>query len=1027
MFCDLVDSTALSARLDPEDMREIIGAYHRCCAEQITKVGGFVAKYMGDGVLAYFGYPQAHEDDAERALRAALSLTEAIPKLPTERDATLQVRIGIATGLVVVGDLIGEGDAQERGVVGDTPNLAARLQALAEPGQVVISQGTRRLTGGMFKYRDLGRVPIKGLADPMQAWRVTGPSEVQSRFEAHHETSLIPLIGREEELELLVRRWQRATSGEGQVVLLSGEPGIGKSRLTAALEERLQDEPHTRLRYFCSPQHTDSALYPIINQLERAAAFERHDIPAARLDKLTALLGQSSGHERDTELLAELLLIPTGDRYAPLDWTAQRKKDETLKALLRQLEILSRQRPVLMIYEDVHWVDPTSRELLDLIVEQVRRRPVLLLITFRPEFQPLWIGQPHVTMMTLSRLDARDGATIVERTAGNRALPTALVSEIIERTDGVPLFVEELTKAVLEASNAIDAVASAPMPALAIPATLHASLMARLDRLGPAVKEVAQVGAAIGREFSYELLAAVAQRTDAELRAALGQLVEAGLAFCRGLPPQATYLFKHALVQDAAYGTLLRARRQELHGGIATALEQRFPETVDQQPDLLAHHCAQAGATEKAITYWGRAGRQSLARSAMSEAIAQGRKALDLLAHVPKGQERWRQELDLQRVLGAALLASKGNAAPETERAYLRARELCEQLGDTAALIPVLGALSTSYQTCAEYGAMRRVCEDLLRIGERQDDTAGSLVGSRSMGLCLYHLGEFDAARPYLERVLDLYTPEAHNALVSVTSYDVRTGALSYLSMILCIQGQPEKAASFSAQALTVSRDLRSPHNRVFSLTYAAVSKLLGRIERAAEELLDEFVSLATEHGFPVWLATANIMCGYVLAGQGETGPGLALARQGWCDRMATGSKYHGPYYLGLLAQTCERVGETDEALEFIDKALEMADRTGERWFEAELHRLQGEWLVAHRREEQQRAEASFHRAVDVARRQNAKMFGLRASTDLARLWRDQGKRTEARDLLAPIYGWFAEGFDTPDLKEAKALLEELA
>jgi predicted ATPase len=504
------------------------------------------------------------------------------------------------------------------------------------------------------------------------------------------------------------------------------------------------------------------------------------------------------------------------------------------------------------------------------------------------------------------------------------------------------------------------------------------------------------------------------------------QLVEAGLAFCRGLPPEASYLFKHALVQDAAYGTLLRARRRELHGRIATALEDRFPETVDQQPELLAHHCAQAGWNEKAIAYWGRAGRQALARSAMTESVAQVRKGLDLLARLPDGPERWRQELDMQRVLGAALLASKGNGAQETGQAYARARELCERLGDTAALIPVLGALSTYHQTAGEYAAMRLISEDILRLGEQQGDTAGSLVGCRSMGLCLYHLGEFVAARASFERVLALYTPEAHSALVTVTSFAVRTGALSYLSMILSIQGQPEEAASFSEQALSVSRDLRNPHNRVFSLNYATVSKLLRRLEEAAEEPLEELLSLAIEHGFPVWLGTANIMRGYVLAARGETEAGLALARKGWAEWTATGSRYHGTYYLGLLAQTCERAGQIDEAMDLVGTAVEMADRMGERWFEAELSRVQGEWLAAHRRDERQQAEACFHHALAVARKQNARTWELRAAASLARFWRDQGKRDEALNLLVPVCGGATEGFNIPELRDARAMLNEL-
>jgi class 3 adenylate cyclase len=670
MFCDLVGSTALSARLDPEDMREIIGSYHRCCAEQITKAGGFVAKYMGDGVLAYFGYPHAHEDDAECAVRAGLELIEAVPNLRAGHDATLEVRVGIATGLVVVGDLIGEGAAQEQGVVGETPNVAARLQALAEPSQVVISHSTRRLTAGLFEYCDLGRVTLKGLADAVQAWQVRGASAVQSRFEAQHEASLTPLVGREEELELLLRRWQRAKCGEGQVVLLSGEAGIGKSRLTVALQERLQVEPHTRLRLFCSPHHQDSAFYPIIMQLERAAGFERQDTPEAKLDKLASLLGSSSAQEIDTQLLAELLSIPTGTRYPPLDWSPQRKKARTFEALLRQVKSLAGQQTVLMVHEDVHWIDPTSRELLDLVIERVRRWPVLLIITFRPEIQPSWIGQPHVSTLSLRRLGRREGAALVERVAGNNALPKEITAEIIERTDGIPLFVEELTKAVLEAGPhdeaATRSVSTAPPPALAVPAILHASLMARLDRLGPFVKEIAQTGAAIAREFSYELLASVTQKSEADLQVALARLTDAGLVFCRGTPPQATFLFKHALVRDAAYSTLLRSQRRLLHARIAAVLEKQFPETTSAEPERLAQHCSEAGRLVDAIAFWHKAGQKAAQRSANQEAVGHLGKALDLIHTLPDTPERAAHELVLQRLLGAALMATRGYAAPET-------------------------------------------------------------------------------------------------------------------------------------------------------------------------------------------------------------------------------------------------------------------------------------------------------------------------------------------------------------------------
>jgi class 3 adenylate cyclase len=510
MFCDLVGSTPLSTRFDPEDLREIVGAYHRCVADTVGRFGGFVAKYMGDGVLIYFGYPEAHEDDAERAARAGLAVIDAVGRLATQEP--LNVRIGIATGLVVVGDLIGAGAAQERGVVGETPNLAARLQALARPGTLVVADSTRRQIGTLFEIEDLGPQSLAGFAEPQRAWRVAGESGVVSRFEALR-SGITPLVGRDEELDHLTRRWQQAKLGEGRVVLIYGEPGIGKSRLTAALSQRIETEPHTRIRYFCSPHHQDSALYPFIAQLERAAGFARDDTNATRLDKLEALLSNAA-EPGDISLIAEMLSLSGGERFPPLDLSPQRKKERTLAALLRQLQALVRQQPVLMIFEDLHWIDPTSREVLDLTVENVAVLPVLLVATYRPEFQPPWAGQSQVTVIALNRLGRSEGAILVHRLAGNLgALPPDVVDEIVERTDGVPLFVEELTKAVVEAGadRGNVSISAVPPSSLAVPATLHASLLGRLDRLGPSAKTVAQVGAAIGRDFSHELLAAAAR------------------------------------------------------------------------------------------------------------------------------------------------------------------------------------------------------------------------------------------------------------------------------------------------------------------------------------------------------------------------------------------------------------------------------------------------------------------------------------------------------------------------------------
>jgi len=676
MFSDLVGSTALSARMDPEDLREVIAAYHKCTAEIVRRFGGFVSQYLGDGVLVYFGYPQAHEDDAERAVRAGLELIAQVGTLGTR--VSLQTRVGIATGLVVVGDLLDAGGLQERGIIGETPNLAARLQGIAEPNMVVIAEGTRKLLGNLFELQDLGTKELKGIVGSVRVWSALRASSVESRFEALHATGLTALVGRDEELELLLRRWSKAKAGEGQVVLLSGEAGIGKSRLTAALLEQLTGKPHTRLRYFCSPQHTDSAFHPIIGQMERAAGLVHHDNSRAKLDKLDAVLAQTSTSREDAALFAEMLSLQNDGRYPPLDPDPQRRRQRTLEALNRQLEFLSRSDPVLMIVEDVHWSDPTSLEAFGRAVDRVASYRVLMLVTFRPEFEPPWIGRPHVTALTINRLVQRDIAAIVDGVAGNKFLPSNIRQDIIDRTDGIPLFVEEMTKAVLEAENegvAEHLVAAVPSPALAVPASLHASLMARLDRLGPA-KEMAQIGAAIGREFSYALLAAVVRKSDAELGLALDRLIQSGLLFRQGVAPHATYLFKHALVQDAAYGTLLRERRRVLHTRIAETLENQFPEILESQPELLARHCTEAGLIEKAAGLWGKAGQRSLERSALIEAAEQLTRALDQIAALPSTPILRREEIKLQVALITPLIHVKGYAAPETKSAAERAHLL---------------------------------------------------------------------------------------------------------------------------------------------------------------------------------------------------------------------------------------------------------------------------------------------------------------------------------------------------------------
>src|SRR5271166_4999485 len=781
MFCDLVGSTPLSQRFDPEDLREIVGAYHRCVADTVGRFAGFVAKYMGDGVLIYFGYPEAHEDDAERAVRSGLAVIDAVSGLATLE--ALHVRLGIASGLVVVGDLIGTGAAQERGVVGETANLAARLQALAQPGTLVIAESTRRQIGALFEIENLGLQPLAGFAQPQRAWRVVAESGVLSRFEALRSEAT-PLVGRDEELDLLLRRWRQAKSGEGRVVLVSGEPGIGKSRLTAALSQHIEIEPHTRLRYFCSPHHQDSALYPFIGQLERAAGFARDDTNATRLDKLEALLGDRA-EPGDLSLIAEMLSLSGGGHFPPLDLSPQRKKERTLAALLRQLQALARRQPVLMIFEDLHWIDPTSREVLDLAVEKITELPVLLVATYRPEFQPPWVGQSQVTVIALNRLGRNEGAILVHRLAGNLgALPPDVVDEIVERTDGVPLFVEELTKAVVEAGadRGYASISAMPPSSLAVPATLHASLLGRLDRLGPSAKTVAQVGAAIGRDFSHELLAAAAPLAELELQDALRRLVEAGLVFQRGAPPAAEYLFKHALVQDTAYGTLLRGPRRQLHARIAASLEARFPDRVPREPEALARHFSESQQHDRALGYWLAAGERAIRRSANQEAIGHLTTGLSQLAQLPDTAHRTKQELALQQLLGQANFHVRGLAAVETDRAFSRARELCAATDDDQSIIPVLFGIILVEWGSAQFVRAEATANEILHRAGRTGDTGAGIAGDFAVAANSLQSGDLLRARRHFDSAIASYRGvDAAAALRFAYEYSIELGGFNYV------------------------------------------------------------------------------------------------------------------------------------------------------------------------------------------------------------------------------------------------------
>ena len=1031
MFGDLVGSTELSARLDPEDLRAVIGAYHRCCAGVIERNGGFVAKYMGDGVLAYFGYPRADEHDAERAVRAGLELIEAVAALDTPADAPVQVRVGIATGLVVVGDLIGEGAAQEQSVVGETPNLAARLQALAEPRTVVIGPSTRRLTAGLFDYEDLGTVKIKGFAAPVTASRVLRESAVEGRFEARHGPELTPLVGRDEELDLLLRRWQQAKTGEGCVVLVSGEPGIGKSRLAQTLLERLSGEPHTRLRFFCSPHHQDSALYPTITQLERAAGFRREDTAEQRLDKLEAVLAQATNDLGEAApLLAALLSLPVGDRHPPLNLTPQKQRERTLQALVAQVQGLAARQPVVMLFEDAQWSDPTSLELFDLIIDRAPALPLLLIITFRPEFSPPWTGRPHVTSRSLNRLTPRQRTEMIAGVTGGKALPKEIAAQIIDRTDGVPLFVEELTKAVVESGILTDTGsrfnAAGPVVPLAIPASLQASLLARLDRLAPA-REVAQIGAALGRQFSHELLSAVAPMPPAQLDEALGQLVASELVYRRGTPPDAEYTFKHALVQDAAYSTLLRGRRQHLHTRIAVALEERFPGTVESQPELLAHHCTEAGLSARAVRYWQRAGERATQRSAHVEAIAHLTKGLETLKTLPETPEHTQQALTLYTALGAVLVMAKGLGVPEVEHAYIQAHALCQQVGETPELVPVLSGLYRFYNGRLQLHRAREIGETLLRLAQRAEDPALAVIAHYALGTTWLFLGALPAARLHLEEAIARYTPDQHRAPVFRMGQDPGVGCRIHAALLLWLLGYPEQALARLHEALALAHELPHPYSLAHARCWAAYVYQFRWDVPAVHEQAEAAVALSIEQGFPFWAAAGTILRGWALAMQGQGEAGMAEVCQGIAAYRATEAPLLLAYYCTLLAEVSAHLGHPEDGLQALVEAHTLMEQQEERYWEAEVCRLRGVLLLRQPGASQAEAEACFQQALDVARRQEAKSLELRAAMSLARLWQQQCKRAAAYELLAPIYGWFTEGFDTADLKDAKALLAELA
>ncbi len=1031
MFCDLVGSTALSARLDPEETREVIRAYQEACARGVASYDGFVAKYMGDGVLVYFGYPRAHEDDAERAVRAGLDLVAAVAALDTPARTPLAARVGIATGLVVVGDLVGEGASREQAVVGDTPNLAARLQALAAPGDVVVAPATRRLLGDVFSLRDLGRHDLKGFAEPVEAWAVLGLASSDNRFETARTTRHGGFVGRETEVASLLERQREAWAGAGQIVLVSGEAGIGKSRLSALLGERLAAEAYTRLRYQCSPYHTGSALYPFIGQIERAASFKPDDAPARKLEKLEAVLARGASDVAEVApLFAALLSIPFGERYPPLALSPAQQRRQTLAALLDQLEGLTRDKPMLWLFEDAHWADATSLELVDLAVERIRRLPLLALITFRPEFEPPWAGLPAVSMIRLTRMDQRQAGAVVAQVTGGRALPDEVMAQIIAKTDGVPLFIEELTKMVLESGLLVEEAGGyrldGPLPPFAIPATLQDSLMARLDRMAP-VKEIAQIGAVIGREFSYGLLASVVEREEAALNSALAQLVEVELLFRRGAGSDAIYIFKHALVQDAAYESLLKSRRQVLHRRVAEVLRDRFPAIAETEPELVAQHFTQAGLGDAAFEWWGKAGERSLHRSAYIEAIAHFTKALAIGDELKDEPERHLRRLRLQVALGQALISSRGYGAPETTAAFARARGLAAGVEDAVERFSIYYGLWVGTYVRGQVVSMRELAEAFLSDARGWPKSPELGVAHRVFGITCWFQGDYVGAREHLEQALAIYRPERDGGLAFRFGQDAGVSALAYLALVLWPLGEVERARELVEKAVADAATSEHVQTKVYANLHKWYLEAVRRDPARAAPHAEIVYSLAREHAMAQFGAGGAISQGWAVWQRGEREAGIAKMRQAnalWREQQAIAMV---PLVDGLLAELEGKAGNAERAFAHLDAALSDSERSGQYWYEAELYRVRGELLLRGHAPDVAGAEAAFRRALEIARRQRTRSFELRAALALARLYEGAGRARAAKELLEPALAGFKESDEFPEVAEANRLLAGLS
>ena len=1031
MFCDLVGSTALSARLDPEDMGDLIRAFQAVVAAAVARFDGHVAKLMGDGTLVYFGYPRAHEDDAERAARAGLGIVEAVETLRRDRGIALEVRAGIATGLVVVGELMGEGEAQERGVVGDTPNLAARLQALAEPGSVVVAESTRRLLGGTFDLKALGPQAIKGFAAPVPTWLVVREAENITRFEASRSQGMTPFVGREHETALLLDRWRDASEGAGQVALLSGEAGIGKSRILAALRDRIENDPHVTVRYQCSPHHVNDAFYPISSQIWYAAGFVSGEPAASRLDKLEAMIALARLDAKDiAPFLAALLSIPVGERYPSLEMAPSEQKERTIAALLALFEGLTKDAPVLALLEDTHWIDPTSLDVFSRLVDRMPGLRALLVIAFRPEFAAPWVGRAHVSLLPLNRFGRRQALAMIDRVVGGKTLPEKVSAQIVAKTDGVPLFVEELTKNVLESDllreeNGVYVLASALTP-FAIPSTLQNSLMARLDRLAH-VKEIAQIGAAIGREFSYRLLEAVSPIQEQALQDALSQLVAANLIHARGAPPDAKYTFKHALVQDTAYASLLRGRRQRIHADIAKALVESFLDQVDSARAVIAHHYTEAGLYEPAARHWLAAAELALSRSAALEADRHVDAGLAVISRMQEGHDRRSLELAFLVAKANALLPLKGYSTPETVAALTAAKRLLDVgIGDDLQHFSVLYGLCAAKYVASELDSARALARQFVDLADRQDDPIYRLVGLRLLGTVQFFMGRNREDLEILQKAETYRDPPRQKRLSYRFGYDPSLSVLCYKTMTLFMLGLPDEAMRAGHQARMEAADhYHAPTVALCRFFTTIWPELLFGDFEACERHSAELVAYCIEKKVEQFRLYGVLTKTCARARRDPTAQNIVAIHAAHDAHHRSGARILDSMILSHLAEALLATGNVRGVEAALQEAFEFVELSGERFLLADLHRIAGKLALRRLVSDRVPAEASFLKAIEVARDQGARLLELRAATDLAHLWRDTGSPNDPRPLMEPILAAIEGGENLRDVRDAHALLAE--